>query len=633
MASNWLSLPSTHLWKLLAVWWTVTTMCWMLEACQLPNKPKRPQDLSDLKVDRSLVQQGAELGKGEFGQVYKGVLSKPGQAPLGVALKTLQQAENRDEFLSEAKVMMQMDHENVVKLLGVILEQPMTLIVEFVQHGDLHAYLKKHRKHEDTRNPELLHSYCVQICLGMEHLCSRGLVHRDLAARNVLVASRSVVKVADFGLSKMLGDSDCYTAAGRGRWPIKWYAPESIYYMRFHEKSDVWSFGVTCWEVFSQGRKPWPMKNGTQAVEIINNGGRLAKPEHCPDALYKVLRKCWKLDEKLRPTFTELIPMIEAASPQPDVEPVMSEEQYGEIQRSQRAFDLPSTEPVARQPLSRHTSASVKQSSANIDMAKLTLGAMLGKGSFGYVKQGTYQTSRGSRDVAVKVLQHGDEEGYLALTKEAELMKDLRSPYLVQLIGVAVDDTLYLVTEYLPLGPLNNYLRKGRNNNDPAVNIDNLISFVANIVSGMAFMESRHMVHRDLAARNVMVASPTSCKISDFGLSRALDSGDEYYRSSNRGRWPIKWYAPECLYHSKFNSKSDVWSFGVTCWEVFSYGQTPYGGMKGSEVVEYIAAGHRLQAPPETPEWSARMLQQCWLEDATTRPSFDELAKLLQQHV
>eukprot|EP00045_Choanoeca_perplexa_P014936 m.179125 g.179125 ORF g.179125 m.179125 type:complete len:151 (-) comp16843_c0_seq31:3058-3510(-) len=120
MASNWLSLPSTHLWKLLAVWWTVTTMCWMLEACQLPNKPKRPQDLSDLKVDRSLVQQGAELGKGEFGQVYKGVLSKPGQAPLGVALKTLQQAENRDEFLSEAKVMMQMDHENVVKLLGVI---------------------------------------------------------------------------------------------------------------------------------------------------------------------------------------------------------------------------------------------------------------------------------------------------------------------------------------------------------------------------------------------------------------------------------------------------------------------------------------------------------------------------------
>uniref|UniRef100_A0A3B4AM10 Protein kinase domain-containing protein n=1 Tax=Periophthalmus magnuspinnatus TaxID=409849 RepID=A0A3B4AM10_9GOBI len=118
------------------------------------------------------------------------------------------------------------------------------------------------------------------------------------------------------------------------------------------------------------------------------------------------------------------------------------------------------------------------------------------------------------------------------------------------------------------------------------------------------YLEEKNFVHRDLAARNVLLVKPHYAKISDFGLSKALNADESYYKSRSGGKWPLKWYAPECLSHRKFSSKSDVWSFGITMWEAFSYGGKPYK--------DFLKSGQRLERPAVCPEKMYSLMLECW---------------------
>lgn len=143
----------------------------------------------------------------------------------------------------------------------------------------------------------------------------------------------------------------------------------------------------------------------------------------------------------------------------------------------------------------------------------------------------------------------------------------------------------------------------------------------------MNYLESQHFVHRDLAARNILLSSVHQAKISDFGFSRALCAGDNYYQASHNGKWPIKWYAPESFNYGTFSHASDVWSFGVTLWEMFSFGEPPYGELKGTEVIALVENGTRLLQPPKCPDHVFETMSNCWNYRPKDRPTFRYLTE------
>ncbi|XP_038207978.1 tyrosine-protein kinase Shark isoform X2 [Zerene cesonia] len=250
---------------------------------------------------------GAVLGEGEFGSVLRAVYAAPDQPPLPVAVKTLHLQHtdsNKREFLAEAKLMMALRHRCIVRLIGVSLGPPLAMVQELVPLGSLLEYLVRHAEGAGCE----LRLWACQVAAGMRYLERRRFVHRDLAARNILLASRHQVKISDFGLSRALStDSSYYKASRGGKWPIKWYAPESYNYGTFSHASDVWSYGVTLWEMFSYGKQPYGDMRGTEVIQLVESGERLERPDDCPDEIYQVMLDCWAYTPDARPTFSKLV--------------------------------------------------------------------------------------------------------------------------------------------------------------------------------------------------------------------------------------------------------------------------------------------------------------------------------------
>uniref|UniRef100_A0A8C7KC44 Tyrosine-protein kinase n=1 Tax=Oncorhynchus kisutch TaxID=8019 RepID=A0A8C7KC44_ONCKI len=233
----------------------------------------------------------------------------------------------------------------------------------------------------------------------------------------------------------------------------------------------------------------------------------------------------------------------------------------------------------------------------------------LGSGNFGCVKKGVFKTNKGHTDVAIKVLKSENEKLVKdEMMREAEIMHQLSNPYIVRMLGLCQAECLMLVMEMASAGPLNKFL----STNKDKVTVENIVGLMHQVSMGMKYLEEKNFVHRDLAARNVLLVNQQFAKISDFGLSKALGADDNYYKARTAGKWPLKWYAPECMNFHKFSSKSDVWSFGVTMWEAFSFGGKPYKKMKGPEVISFIASGSRMECPSGCPDKMYALMKDCW---------------------
>ncbi|KAF1380601.1 hypothetical protein PFLUV_G00165580 [Perca fluviatilis] len=262
---------------------------------------------------------GEKLGSGSFGVVKRGEWNTPTGRVLPVAVKSLRSSMSRQtdtltDFLQEVTIMQSLDHPNIIRLYGVVLTQPLKMVTELAPLGSLYDTLRS-RQYEYPL--VRLWLFATQIAAGMDYLETRRFIHRDLAARNVLLASREMVKIGDFGLMRGLSqDKDHYVMSAHRRIPFAWCAPESLRVGSFSHSSDVWMFGITLWEMFTYCEEPWFGLSGKQILwRVEREGERLEKPPDCTQEMYNVMRKCWACNPADRPSFAQLITMVAEARP------------------------------------------------------------------------------------------------------------------------------------------------------------------------------------------------------------------------------------------------------------------------------------------------------------------------------
>ncbi|XP_061521736.1 tyrosine-protein kinase Fes/Fps [Phycodurus eques] len=250
------------------------------------------------------IKLGSLIGRGNFGEVYSGTLCSDNTPVAVKACKENLAPEHRNKFLMEARILKQYDHPNIVKLIGICTQkQPIYIIMELVKGGDFLSFL---RQDGPSLTPKMLVRMTEGVAAGMEYLETRKCIHRDLAARNCLVAEQHIVKISDFGMSRQQDDGVYSAEGGLRQVPIKWTAPEALNYGRYTTESDVWSFGVLLWEVFSMGMIPYTSMSNQQVREEVDKGYRMPAPRDCPPEVSTLMSNCWQHEPQNRPSFQKL---------------------------------------------------------------------------------------------------------------------------------------------------------------------------------------------------------------------------------------------------------------------------------------------------------------------------------------
>ncbi|XP_037227175.1 LOW QUALITY PROTEIN: receptor tyrosine-protein kinase erbB-3 [Falco rusticolus] len=247
------------------------------------------------------------LGSGVFGTVHKGIWIPDGDSiKIPVSIKVIQDWSGQQSFHAVTDHMLaigSLDHAYIVRLLGICPGPQLQLVTQLLPLGSLLDYVRKNR---DSISPQLLLNWCVQVAKGMYYLEEHRMVHRNLAARNVLLKSPSQAQVADFGIADLLYPDDKKYFYNEVKTPIKWMALESIHFGKYTHQSDVWSYGVTLWEMMTFGAEPYAGIRLAEVPDLLEKGERLSQPQICTIDVYMVMVKCWMIDENIRPTFKEL---------------------------------------------------------------------------------------------------------------------------------------------------------------------------------------------------------------------------------------------------------------------------------------------------------------------------------------
>ncbi len=265
-----------------------------------------------------------ELGEGIFGKIYKGELGGiVGGCASTVAIKTLRPGANtksKQDYQNEIDMWSELRHPNIVCLLGTVLkDEPQCMIFEYLSQGDLHEFLLCHSPKSDAftsvsdddltervLDPTDMSFMAIQIAAGMEYLSGHHFVHRDLAARNVIVGENLTVKISDFGMSRDKYVSDYYRVQSKSLLPVRWMPAESMLYGKFTTESDVWSYGVLLWEIYSYGLQPYYGYSNQEVIEMIRTRQLLPCPEDCPSRMYAFMVECWHEVPTRRPSFSEI---------------------------------------------------------------------------------------------------------------------------------------------------------------------------------------------------------------------------------------------------------------------------------------------------------------------------------------
>ncbi|XP_053325990.1 tyrosine-protein kinase JAK1 [Spea bombifrons] len=578
--------------------------------------------LSQLSFHRILKEEILQLdhmGRGTRTQIYAGKLnykddndteSSLSEKEIKVVLKVLDPS-HRDislAFFETASMMRQVSHKHIVLLHGVCVRDVENIMVEeYVDFGPLDLFM--HRKSEALTTPWKF-QVAKQLASALSYLEDKDLVHGNVRTKNILLAREGIA--SDCGPFIKLSDPGIpVTVLSRQERVerIPWIAPECVEdYKVLNVAADKWSFGTTLWEICFNGEVP--LKDRTLAEkERFYEGCFLLKAPSCKE-LADLINQCMNYDSNRRPFFRAIMreinkleeqnpEIVSEIIPYSEVDPTLFEKRF-----LKRVRDL-------------------------------------GEGHFGKVELCRYDPEGDNTGdlVAVKSLKPGSGGNHIAdLKKEIEILRNLYHENIVKYKGICDDDggsDIKLIMEYLPSGSLKEYLPRNVNK----INLKQQLKYAVQISKGMDYLGSCQYVHRDLAARNVLVENEHRVKIGDFGLTKTIETDKEYYTVKDDLDSPVFWYAPECLLHCKFYIASDVWSFGVTLYELLTYCNSEYspmamflnmigrtqGQMTVTRLVRVLEEGKRLPSPANCPKEVYQLMLKCWEQNPSDRTTFQEL--------
>uniref|UniRef100_T1IKG8 non-specific protein-tyrosine kinase n=1 Tax=Strigamia maritima TaxID=126957 RepID=T1IKG8_STRMM len=612
---------------------------------------------------KNLFCSGKDLDfQGKFTSVRQSTWKK-GNQNISCCLKTLKSQfkhSHLHDFLNMINSCIYCHNEAIVSMYGMVINPPM-IVMEYLPLGPLDSYLTSHCA--ELKEVDLVEA-ATYLAKALWYLEEENKCHGNIRCSNVLVSAHESnsfrVKLCDFGMPS------CDITQ------IHWIPPEC--YETLHTSchslpADVWAFGTTIWEIFSYGLLPLPTTTPEEAKQLYLNGIRLPQPKHCDQDIYKLMIDCWVKDpdsrkkpqaimrdinqtlyEAYNSRRTHEYAIVTAPPHQVELDSISISTVSSNTTDNETLPDTPHTSQrkfqdfFANFSLNRQSqienndSAKTHNENGNadrrglqqspsdisllmfsqdqewlIEMSQLEKKEKLGQGFYGEVYKAslTRWSGLGEEIVAIKQLKSGIGSGLQDLLREISIMKTLHHKNIVEIKGVVEEPEMLLVMEFVPLSSLLVYLRTYKSH----LSEKQLIKFAMDIAEGMEYLGIKRIVHRDLAARNILVETPNSVKISDFGLAQLMGPKD-YYR-----------YAPETLRHWKFTHKSDVWSYGITLWEMFTFGEEPVlDGCQDDKLLHELESGKRLSCPPSASiDIYSYVMKRCWDADPKLRPTFTEL--------
>ncbi|NXK89244.1 JAK3 kinase, partial [Formicarius rufipectus] len=535
-----------------------------------PGSPPAPRrrSLNQMmfhKIDPESLIWGESLGQGSFTQIYKGIKQDQGEEEevdrprqTTVVLKVMDSSHRNcsESFLEAASTMSQLSHKHLVLLHGVSLGKDSVMVQEYVRHGPLDLYLRKNRVEGSVTTSWKL-MVAKQLAYALNYLEDKKITHGNVSAKKVLLAREGdaatgtspFIKLNDPGVSVTVLAPDMLVQR------IPWVAPECISNPKsLALPADKWSFGATLWEIFSGGNMPVSLLEPQKKLDFYQSHLQLPAPKW-PE-LAMLMAQCMEYEPQRRPCFRAIIRDLNSL--------ITSDYEL--------LSDLSPMDVTLRDSLWGHKTLTTTRDPEHFQERHLKYISLLGKGNFGSVELCRYDPLGDSTGelVAVKKLQQDSAKELRDFEREIQILHSLQHDFIVRYRGVCYSRGwrgLRLVMEFLPNGCLRDYLQKNQTRLDHRM----LLLYAWQICKGMEYLGAQRCVHRDLASRNILVESETHVKIGDFGLAKLLPQDKDYYVVREPGQSPVFWYSPESLSDNIFSCASDIWSYGVLLYELFTY--------------------------------------------------------------
>ncbi|XP_062874436.1 tyrosine-protein kinase JAK2 isoform X2 [Trichomycterus rosablanca] len=508
-------------------------VCRSNKGSEVPPSPSlQRQNISQMvfhKIRKEDLELGANQGQGTFTKIFKGIRKELGDYgemhKTDVIIKVLDKEHRKysESFFEAASMMSQLSHKHLALTYGIcVCGEENIMVQEFVKFGSLDTYLKKNK---NSVNILWKLEVAKQLAWAMQFLEEKNLAHGNVCAKNVLLIREEDKKTGNPPFIKLSDPGISITVLPREILleRIPWVAPECIVDPKnLSLATDKWSFGTTLWEICSGGEKPLANMDNSKKRMFYENHHQLPVPKWTE--LANLINSCMDYEPAFRLSFRAIIRDLNTLSC-PDYETVMMESDVVPIRTGGLAFA---------------TGAFEDQEPVQFEERHLIFLQQLGKGNFGSVEMCRYDPLQDSTGevVAVKKLQHSTTEHIRDFKREIEILKSLQHENIVKYKGVcygAGRRNLLLVMEYLPFGSLRDYLSKNRDRIDHK----KLVHYASQICKGMEYLANKRYIHRDLATRNILVESESRVKIGDFGLTKVLPQGKEYYKVKEPGESPI----------------------------------------------------------------------------------------------